>query len=109
MIKLETTRPSYGFTSLAQYERDTVETKNLTSRPVCIELRMDETPVIKAEIGTYDSGHSNIDVVLPMETVCQRLCNAFSFIIASARADWVDMAPAAGYQTKLEPLSGITH
>ena len=62
----------------------------LTSRPVRVE----------------NSSDSDVDTVLPLETIGQRLGHTFSFVIAGPRSDRVYMAPAGLKVKKYSSIKG---
>ena len=79
-MKLDTTRPSCGFTGEHVRAFVGVRGKNgtLTARPVGVE----------------DARDAHVDAILVVVAIGQRLSDALAFIVACAWADGVDVAPA---------------
>jgi hypothetical protein len=45
-------------------------------------------------VSVEDTRNAHVDAVLTLEAICEGFSDTFPFIIASARADWVDVTPA---------------
>lgn len=78
-MKFETTRPSKGFTS---------------RRISLVQSETKRHQLTPRAIGVKDTGNTDVDAVLTLETIGQRLCHSLALVVASTGSDRVDMSPA---------------
>ena len=63
-------------------------------RTTCIEITDTEERKRVLTIRVEDARNTDVDAILTMEAVGQRLCNSLAFIVACTWTDRVDMTPA---------------
>jgi hypothetical protein len=72
-------------------------TKTRTPRPwgeIDIRRITEHTRAGKGTVGIENTGNADINMVLPLESVCEGLSDTLPFVVASAGPNWIHVSPA---------------